>query len=133
MVKEVVQHTVAMVNKDMGTSSKVDTNSHNFSSTVVILDIQDIILLLNSKVHRPHLQQQWLQHRRCPIPWLEFPKNKRYICNIFFFDTTSFSRQTLIMRVLAMTPEQINMLPPADRATYIQIVRAIHLPLCFDY
>lgn len=32
--------------------------------------------------------------------------------------------QTLIMRVLAMTPEQINMMPPTDRATYIQIVRS---------
>ena len=26
------------------------------------------------------------------------------------------------MRVLSMTPEQINMLPPAERATYIQLV-----------
>ena len=26
------------------------------------------------------------------------------------------------MRVLAMTPEQINMLPPTERSTYIQIV-----------
>ena len=26
------------------------------------------------------------------------------------------------MRVLSMTPEQINMLPPAERSTYIQIV-----------
>ncbi|KAH9486061.1 hypothetical protein JR316_0000125 [Psilocybe cubensis] len=30
-------------------------------------------------------------------------------------------QKALIMRVLAMTPEQINMLPPGERATYIQI------------
>lgn len=28
------------------------------------------------------------------------------------------------MRVLMMTPEQINALPPTERATYIQIVSA---------
>ncbi len=30
--------------------------------------------------------------------------------------------QAIIMRVLSMTPEQINLLPPAERATYIQLV-----------
>jgi len=35
------------------------------------------------------------------------------------------------MRVLAMTPEQINMLPPSERATYVQIVcpSPLHLNL----
>jgi len=30
--------------------------------------------------------------------------------------------QAIIMRVLSMTPEQINVLPPNERATYIQLV-----------
>ena len=30
------------------------------------------------------------------------------------------------MRVLAMTPEQINMLPPTERSTYIQIVSSFN-------
>lgn len=34
------------------------------------------------------------------------------------------------MRVLSMTPEQINSLPPTERTTYIQIVSFfIHYPL----
>ena len=33
------------------------------------------------------------------------------------------------MRVLSMTPEQINTLPPTERTTYIQIVScSIHIP-----
>jgi hypothetical protein len=31
----------------------------------------------------------------------------------------------MIMGVLAMTPEQINMLPPADRANILQLVRLV--------
>ena len=35
------------------------------------------------------------------------------------------------MRVLAMTPEQINMLPPTERSTYIQIVSSCyHVHFC---
>ena len=30
------------------------------------------------------------------------------------------------MRVLAMTPEQINSLPPTERSTYIQIVSSYY-------
>ncbi|KJA19205.1 hypothetical protein HYPSUDRAFT_69376 [Hypholoma sublateritium FD-334 SS-4] len=40
----------------------------------------------------------------------------------------SEEQKTLIMRVLAMTPEQINMLPPTDRATYIQIRTTLGVP-----
>ncbi|KAF9480077.1 hypothetical protein BDN70DRAFT_920833 [Pholiota conissans] len=40
----------------------------------------------------------------------------------------SDEQKALIMRVLAMTPEQINMLPPADRATYIQIRTTLGVP-----
>ncbi|KAF4612388.1 hypothetical protein D9613_004412 [Agrocybe pediades] len=37
-------------------------------------------------------------------------------------------QKALIMRVLSMTPEQINMLPPQDRATYIQIRATLGVP-----
>ncbi|KAF8195051.1 hypothetical protein BJ912DRAFT_1040592 [Pholiota molesta] len=40
----------------------------------------------------------------------------------------SDEQKGLIMRVLSMTPEQINMLPPADRATYIQIRATLGVP-----
>ncbi|KAF8971936.1 hypothetical protein BDZ97DRAFT_1901557 [Flammula alnicola] len=42
-------------------------------------------------------------------------------------------QKALIMRVLAMTPEQINMLPPADRTTYIQIVSTTFCPSFSSY
>ncbi|KAF8814024.1 hypothetical protein BYT27DRAFT_7180276 [Phlegmacium glaucopus] len=37
-------------------------------------------------------------------------------------------QKALIMRVLAMTPEQINMLPPTERSTYIQIRATLGIP-----
>ncbi|KDR86020.1 hypothetical protein GALMADRAFT_132632 [Galerina marginata CBS 339.88] len=37
-------------------------------------------------------------------------------------------QKALIMRVLSMTPEQINMLPPSERATYIQIRATLGVP-----
>lgn len=33
----------------------------------------------------------------------------------------------MIMRVIAMTPDQINMLPPTERASIIQLVKNISL------
>ena len=43
--------------------------------------------------------------------------------------------QAMLIRVLSMTPEQINMLAPAERASIIQLVR-IYLskpPSCISY
>ncbi|KAF8903887.1 hypothetical protein CPB84DRAFT_1773623 [Gymnopilus junonius] len=37
-------------------------------------------------------------------------------------------QKALIMRVLSMTPEQINMLPPNERSTYIQIRATLGVP-----
>jgi len=37
-------------------------------------------------------------------------------------------QKALIMRVLSMTPEQINMLPPTERSTYIQIRATLGIP-----
>ncbi|CAA7265033.1 unnamed protein product [Cyclocybe aegerita] len=37
-------------------------------------------------------------------------------------------QKALIMRVLSLTPEQINMLPPSERATYIQIRATLGVP-----
>ncbi|KIM38199.1 hypothetical protein M413DRAFT_447950, partial [Hebeloma cylindrosporum] len=37
-------------------------------------------------------------------------------------------QKALIMRVLSMTTEQLNLLPPADRATYIQIRTTLGVP-----
>jgi len=37
-------------------------------------------------------------------------------------------QKALIMRVLAMTPEQINMLPPTERSTFIQIRATLGIP-----
>ncbi|KAF8346090.1 hypothetical protein F5887DRAFT_962569 [Amanita rubescens] len=37
-------------------------------------------------------------------------------------------QKAIIMRVLSMTPEQINLLPPAERATYIQLRATLGVP-----
>lgn len=44
---------------------------------------------------------------------------------LWFFEDfeNNLGLKALIMRVITMTPEQINQLPPAERQTYIQLVR----------
>ncbi|KAK2462888.1 hypothetical protein APHAL10511_005086 [Amanita phalloides] len=37
-------------------------------------------------------------------------------------------QKAIIMRVISMTPEQINMLPPGERATYIQLRATLGVP-----
>lgn len=38
-------------------------------------------------------------------------------------------QKAMIIRVIAMTPEQVNMLPPAERAGVVQLRTTLGLPL----
>ncbi|KAF5312280.1 hypothetical protein D9619_002441 [Psilocybe cf. subviscida] len=94
-----------------------------------------------AQYQQPHQQQQhYGQYQQQPTPQPAYPGYAQYGAGSAPAPASAPSvlpdalagipdeQKALIMRVLSMTPEQINMLPPADRATYIQIRTTLGVP-----